>query len=305
MSKPSLPPDITSLFTKALNEHGYAYQNAVLKKAVEMSQHPKAQWSFEVAEYPVGEGKENTKIDFILCQRIRGTTEQIISNYLIAECKRANPAYGIWCFTNIPYITWRDDYRKDNITFEHIIFSDKSKPASGMRAYSNNLGKGNYHLGIEIKTSKRGDSEGHKGAAIENASTQVLKGVNGLVNDIFLKNENTKLSGFSYFIPAIFTTADLYVADGDISTADLISGEVSENWTSKMKKVNWLWYTYSQSPFLRHKLEEEEPKTDRLDLSRKLIRNYLRSIAIVNSNGIEDFLTSDFLQYNSQLNTSI
>ena len=89
---------------KALNTHGYSYQYAVLEEGRRLNAARKSPWIFEVAEFPVNASGRDTQVDFIL----RHCDKPI---YLIAECKRANPALADWCFAKAPYVghNWTHD----------------------------------------------------------------------------------------------------------------------------------------------------------------------------------------------------
>jgi hypothetical protein len=96
-------------FEKALNEHGYGFHYAVLKQTMDLydatPQH--SAFFFEAAEFPVESGGNNTKIDFVL-QRIAplphsGDAEFGSRMFLLAECKRVNPALSNRCFIRAPF----------------------------------------------------------------------------------------------------------------------------------------------------------------------------------------------------------
>ena len=98
--------------------------------------------------------------------------------YIVAECKRANPAYSDWVFSRASYIhpvqlahatfveqVSRTDYGVSGSQLIHLEHSEKI-----------------HHIGLEIKTSKKGDRYGSISDQIEHASTQACLGLNGLID---------------------------------------------------------------------------------------------------------------------------
>lgn len=273
-------------FTKVLNRNGYGFQYSVLKKAKELAASRASSFYFEVSEFPVVLQGTHTRIDFILRNRFEyyGLIDSIS---LICECKRVNPAYSDWFFVKSPFIHARQS-RDDNYL---ILESLTKKEGDGILHLASKTIQiaNNYHIGLEAKTNKPGDSKGETGEAIERAATQVLRGMNGFIQTM---NSNSDLWNFSqrvHFLPVIFTTANLFVSDADISLADLATGEINLS-KEEIKSVPWLYYQYPMSLGLKHSVQNtaKEPR----DLSSFLYRDYMRTIAIVSANGIEDFLTT-------------
>ena len=92
-------------FEASLNQHGYGFQYSVLQTAWTFEQSNNSSFVFEVAEFPVEVQNAGTRIDFILR---RSKPNIRISNserplFLVAECKRANPALADWCFVRAPF----------------------------------------------------------------------------------------------------------------------------------------------------------------------------------------------------------
>ena len=103
-------------FQKVLDQLGYGFQYAVLKAAQAATQID-SKWRFEVAEFPVQVQGVNTKIDFVLQHGGTSRHNPPQPCYLLAECKRANPALSNWCFVRAPYV-----YREpsdDNLLLEY------------------------------------------------------------------------------------------------------------------------------------------------------------------------------------------
>ncbi len=92
--------------------------------------------------------------------------------------------------------------------------------------------------------------------------------------------------GRTDLLPVIFTTANLWGSDVDLSKAELESGK-SDLTGSRFEKLPWLWYHYHLSPGLKH---SSSPDWRHTDLGELMESEYIRSIAIVSPSGIESFL---------------
>ena len=80
----------------------------------------------------------------------------------------------------------------------------------------------NIQEGLELrKPGIKGDSTGGRGDPIEKAVTQVLRGINGLANFYTGLDWATINDRRFLFVPVVFTTAELWVTEMDISQADL------------------------------------------------------------------------------------
>lgn len=274
------------IFEEALNRQGYPFQYAVIKRAQELKDEERSPWVFEAAEFPVEVQSYHTRIDFIL-SNWRGI-ENGSFRYLVAECKRANPALHDWLFTRAPYVR-RGGVPKD-IIFESIRRKGNSLTATLSRLDGS---ESIYHVPVEVKGSTKGDAISTGRGAIEEAATQVIRGVNGLIeslskNQCYLP-ENCPIG----FIPVIFTTAKIWATDIDIAS-DVTTGQVALGSNNVVEK-QWLWLQYHVSPGLKHGIDLQVP-TDSPNsshpLGELLEREYARTIAIVSSKGIDAFLSS-------------
>ncbi len=269
---------ISSVLRKTLNNHGHGFQYAVLRRTQQLAEAERSRWVFEGAEFPVATGTSITHIDFVLRTPSRRT-------YLVAECKRADPARATWCFVRTPY-TWRNPDDKE-VVFENLV-SDPNKPvlAEPLSAYTT---RGNYRLAVDVRTGVKGDGE-HRGRyPVDDAAAQVLRGVSGLVNHLFPGHDRAfSQPGVVRFLPVIFTTAEIWVTEADLGEADLATGELDSS-KVEAKPVDWVWFTHNRSPALSH---DHQPLPDS-DLSRALRREFARSIAVVGPSGIDAFLSVD------------
>jgi hypothetical protein len=142
--------EFEAVYRQELNRHGYAFQNSVIRTAVELFEQRKSPWVFRAAEFPVSVRGKVTHIDFIF----EHNTQPL---YLIGECKRVNPAFSTWCFARSSFTR-----RNPNNTKLIIQTTWRSETASktvltGIRLESSDQ---IYHLGLEIKSNKEGRGSG-------------------------------------------------------------------------------------------------------------------------------------------------
>jgi hypothetical protein len=264
---------------KVLNAHGYAFQHSVVRRAEELFLGNRSSWIFEATEFPVRVNEFDTKLDVLLRNRGR-------AQYLIGECKRANPGLSNWCFARAPYIKRGDQV---GIVFETLRrYADSTVAARGKAlAWEKEV----YQIAVELRSGDKGDSVGSAGrGAVEEAAGQVSKGVNGFAEFLARKWPNLidLIEGTDVpLIPVIFTTANLWVTAADLSSADLASGELPvEAVTAEKRK--WLWFSYHVSPGLKHQLPVFEAPHDLSDIFEA---DFIRTIAVVGPEGIDEFLT--------------
>jgi hypothetical protein len=270
----------------SINIHGHAFQYAVLKTAERLFEENISPWVFEVAEFPVLNKDIPLHIDFIL----RNKYEQ---SYLIAECKRCDPAISNWCFIKAPYVSRKTSSGRERLVRE-LVFKRKISNSVSTSLQWISRSSDIYRLSFELKSNTKGEGYSGRGQ-INDAITQVLRGLNGMiefaVNELSSGNSalfKESISGTKYvsYLPVIFTTAKLWVCDCDISEADIESGKANID-EAKLEERKWLFYQYAQSPALKHPYREELYG----DMSDILYADYTRTIPIVNSEGIKEFLS--------------
>jgi hypothetical protein len=275
----------TDSFAKVLNRHGYGFQFSVLRKADELAKQNKSAWRLEACEFPVEVQGAGTRIDFVLSRSSWAPRTARSPLYLIAECKRANPALSNWCFVRAPFKHSNALY---DTAFDHVIVESLIREDDGLRSFaretftSNNI----YHLSVEVRSSSKGDASGETGRAIEDAATQVSRSLNGFIQTIFRAPQIMEGCGSVDFLPVIFTTAQLYIADIDLSQADLQTGNIQLA-SEAIKSVPWIYYQYPLSPGLKHSIP---PSNQGQSIATVLQGEYLRSIPVVGPSGIEQFL---------------
>lgn len=283
------PEKIAKDLEITLNRHGFSYQFAVMDRADELRENRLSTWYLEGTEIPAGKGNDETHIDFVLYQRPKYSNEVTSNLFLIAECKRVDPARAIWAFARAPY-NWPFPSQTDSyIQFERLEKADTVRPH-----YRNTQIKYTdqpiYDLPFDLKTNAKGDASDTSGrSAINNAVAQVLRGTKGfleLVQDI---NKNDPTPCRFTFLPAIFTTARLFTTDSSIIGTDVERGQVDSNSISVNERP-WLWFNWNRSTSFTPDVSANSVR--RQDLNHWFLR-FTRTIAIVGPNGIDTFLRDD------------
>jgi len=276
-----LPPD--NEFRNVLNSHGHSFQYSIIRLAEKLYEKRKSGWIFEWAEFPVSARNKDARIDLILR---RGNS----LTYMVGECKRVNPALGRWCFARAPYTHRLPNEQMllvesiDVTLLDRLAAIDPRLPLRLLHSISSARALNIFHLGLELKTNEKGDSQGSRGrGAIEDALGQVLLGVNGMVEHIARHHEMLQPGYKVSLVPVIFTTATLWTSEVDLGAADLATGNLAPD-TLTVTPQSWLWLNYNQSPSLKHAFPMENT------VGRDVLETeYTRSIAIVNASGVEDF----------------
>jgi len=277
-----LPPD--TAFQSVLNSHGYSFQYSVIRLAERLYGPGRCPWLFEWAEFPVSVGSRDTRIDLVL----RKYNTHI---YLIGECKRVNPALGHWCFARAPYTHRSPAPKKLLVESIEVVSLDQVAPVDSQQPYrlintvSSSASDVIYHVGRELRSNEKGESQASTGrGAIEEATGQVLLGVNGMIQHIAAHHEVLRPGNKITLVPVIFTTANLWTSEVDLGAADLATGRHAPD-TAQLTSQSWIWLNYNQSPSLKHSFPIQN-----LNGRDVLETEYTRSIAVVNALGIEDFL---------------
>jgi hypothetical protein len=281
MEETEIDPRLLIEFAKALNQNGYSFQHAVIKLIHTMPPN-KSGWELVAPEYSAQVKGFDTRIDLV-CNRLVG---RIGSNtmVLLGECKRANPAFSNWLFAKTPLLDRLGS--RPQLQIEGYKLNKETQAGESI-LFSNPSSKDIYHIAVECKTDKNGDMGGQTKGVIEAAATQIMKGLNGLVELYHQKPGLLCNDATNLFLPVIFTTANLFTTDIDISSANIETGDIEAKYLKPVEK-NWLIYQYNLSPGIKHSIQANKPANT---LEEILTQEYVRSIPIVNSKGIPDFLT--------------
>ena len=263
-------------FEIALNRHGYAFQHSILSRVKALREQNLTDWFFEAAEFPVEVRGEGTRIDLLL-------SSSGYYYWLLAECKRVNPAFADWVFFRAPHMhAGRED---DRFVAEQIT-ADGSSGGIELRTVTTFRDRA-CHVAIQVKTKKDGDPAGGSGREIEDAAGQVLKGAGGTADFLGRSKQMFRGRPSVTLVPVIFTTADLYIAPLDPGDVDPVSGEVRPN-SLRPVAVPYLFYQYHVSPGIKHGLPER--KAPPAEPYGVLLLEFMRTITVVNAAGIDTFL---------------
>jgi hypothetical protein len=261
-------------FSSAINRHGFPFQNAVLRRAKELFKEGHSTWAFEAAEFPVEVAGAGTRIDFVL------SSENV---WLLAECKRADPSLCDWVFLRAPLVrrNHHERFVVDRVNIrEHLGFS--TGPISLLSLHSRPFA----HRGFEVKTSDKGEGAAGR-SAIEEATSQLFRGVNGMINCLQSKPAMVGDGNDCLLLPVLFTTAKLYVSDLDMSQTDLLSGKLNAE-LLKPQEVPYVYYQYHLSPGIKHPFPTS-PSAERL--ASILATEFIRTAVVVSASGIDAFLS--------------
>jgi hypothetical protein len=266
---------INKILEKTLNRHGYSFQYSVIAHADVLFKRMLSPWRAPIPEFPVEIQGYGTRIDTILQHRDRPF-------FLIIETKRANPSLSNWCFLKTPY---PGTSRANGFVVEKIY-----RDGPGRYTTLDELGASSdvCHLGIEVKSSQKGDETSQGRGAIESAATQVLRGLNGMIE--FLSSNPKIVDRYEAmsFLPVIVTTANLFFSSANISDGELSSGKIDLS-NQVLVERNWLIYNYNQSPGLKHSVASSKGP---VEFDKVLYDKFVRSIPIVSPSGLSDFLSS-------------
>lgn len=273
---PLSPDEIGKRLRDTLNRHGYPFQQAVATSITQNSSTFLSSWTPLALEFPVRAQNHDTRIDLVL-------TNASKTIYLVCECKRTNPALNLWCFARSSHISERFQYpRIDKLSRDN---------PSTIRPSIQHLTRGEphpFHIALEVPNNDPGDANGKGRGQIEDAATQVLRGLNGLMNSFYERGMPRLGCDALFFLPVIITTAQLWCTESTLDDADLSNGDIKPA-RLKVKKQDWLWYDYPQSPGLKHSVPEVWTAAD---LDELLYDRFARTIAIVTPDGLDDFLSS-------------
>lgn len=261
-----MPDPRLDSFAKLLGQHGYGLQYAVLRELERASREEQLRWVFEVAEFPVSVRGRDTRVDFVL----RHVDKPL---YVVVECKRANPALSDWCFLRAPY-TYRDQ-RREGVFVDRMTWEDNRRLRFVEVAellYTSDA----YHIGLELKTNAAGDDVGRGRGELDHAATQVMLGVNGLIESF--ARSKVRANSQRYLIPIVVTTANLWGSDTDLAAADLETSVISRERISLLPKT-WIAYQYPTSESIKHETARRFPLSP--DLVATFAGEYLRTVQFV------------------------
>jgi len=145
----------TQSFAKVLNRHGYGFQFSILRKADELIKQRKCVWELEACEFPVEVQGAGTRIDFVRSRPPRRRNTTFL--YLVAECKRANPALSRWCFVKAPY---KHSSSEDDPQWDRVILECLLREQDGLKSFARSIFSSPkiYHQAVEVRSNAKGDA---------------------------------------------------------------------------------------------------------------------------------------------------
>lgn len=90
----------------------------------------------------------------------------------------------------------------------------------------------------------------------------------------------------AHFLPVVFTTAQIWTSDVDLSAAELLTGNLDLS-DMKFDKKDFIFYQYHLSPGIKH---SHSPSDRPGTIGDFMDSEYVRTIAFVSASGIRDFL---------------
>jgi hypothetical protein len=270
---------VREAFANVLNRHGYGFQFRIVKELHDLNFEKQSAFLFQTVEFPVEVQGSGTRIDFILKKR----GEIPAPFYILAECKRANPALSDWCFVKAPYTNRKFWGQTEPVYIERIAIDGSRSAAFAIpRFYSETV----HHIGLEVRSAAKGDKDGESGQAIETAASQILRGLNGYVQTIFKNPQILGSHRTANLLPVIFTTARVWSSDVDLSKANLDTGKVDLKEVG-LKRVPFVFYQYHLSPGIKHGYS---PQARPAEISDLIATEYIRTVPIVSWDGIGEFM---------------
>lgn len=145
-----------------------------------------------------------------------------------------------------------------------------------------------YQVCREIRTGNKGEGV-DAGGDLDKAISQAFRGVSGLIQELVRGVVGMHLppNDAVALYPVVFTTAELWVTETPLSSADITTGDLE---SLNVAPINWLWYQENLSRDLRPKdvfLATTRPETG---LARTVRNRSTRAAAIVNVLSIPSFL---------------
>jgi len=279
-----MKPDLSELLFNSLNEQGFLFQEACahcLKKT-------DTGWEVKAFEYPVSLQGDDTRVDIVLFDRISPHPEL----WALIECKRADPEYVYWLFGSpgLPF----GDALCSALGFECPHF--RSDQPFHVRLLVSPLHFGIITYGVEnwVEVKKRSGKRASTPQSIENAFTQVLKGVGGFAQEHLDQRRKAQKNFRAFFIPIIVTTATLYVAHYKPEDVDLETGTIDREKVGlgpqgqPPEEVEWVLVDYGAGESVAPRsIPENYVGVDPAELQKYKTR----SIFVVNSKSIPSFFS--------------
>lgn len=261
---------------KTLDSHGHSFHYAVLEHLKALREQGRSQWVFLVSEFPSTTEHQSSRVDFVL----QCSGKELL---LVGECKRPNASLANWCFVKAPYRVRGESSRQ--YVVEQLEKRDNQIRVRATPAeYVTNI----YDLGFELRGQPDEEPNCSQRGAIEDAVTQVLTGMNGVVRFHAERGSALIERQVIRYLPVVFTTARLFTSDVPLSAASIENGLLPSSASTAVTRAPWVLLQYPQSPDISHGIPY--PEVRQPDLAHALQLDYWRTVAFVSPDGIESFL---------------
>jgi len=269
--------DVATGLRKILNSHGHAFQEAVARFCY--LHQLTSPWEFLQSECPVELNGKPMHIDFILQNRTTGAL-------IVAECKRADPAIARWCFAMRMFNRAGEPPGPTHPIISMVVWV---KSSGRLEEYPALFSPGHpYHLLFETRTGKPGEGTTSVSNRGDSAIIQAFRGVGGLMERYRDTGQRElKIDWPVAIYPVVFTTAELYVTDADLSAADLATGDLTE---VRVAPVPWVWHQENLSRELRPQRVFVASASEEKTLEHSVQLRHTRAASVVNVKSIPSFL---------------
>ena len=276
--------DVLTGLQEAIHHGGHGFKYSLLKLNEGLARQERSAWRFIASQFPVESRDRVIHVDLIL-QRWRPRI------YMLAHCKVADPSYQNWCFASAPRITAHYD---DKLFLDCTHVDENEQVQHYVRnSYTD---RKFVHIASEVQSDSSGaGAERRRSHVFRQAVAQVNYRVSG-INKILASNMNffPREEEFSRrgrprsicLLPVIFTTADIWVTEADLSSAAIESGRIDLA-SSGLTKSSWV--LYQEYTVREEKLStpaDEQPR----GLEELMEKQYVRTIPVVSPSGVAEFL---------------
>ncbi len=270
--------DPTSGARKVIERHGWGFQFAVGRHLSELRASKRIPWLLRFAELPVFQNGKPTHVDLI-------ASAPGDSGYLIAECKRADPSRENWLFARSGFTHRKEAYPR--LLIER--FSHDLPNRAVTRVSIETTEPYPFQIAVPLKTGAKGDGRVSDRNPILAAVTQVLRATSGFIQ--YLEQRPALAAGERpiFLLPVVFTTARLLVTETHMTSASVETGRFENDLA--VQEVDWLWFNHNRTQDVGHDLEF---KASAEGLELAAMEEVTRSVAIVASKGIEEFVSEPY-----------
>lgn len=174
------------------------------------------------SEYPACIEGQNSRIDNVL------RSNHHPDRFAIVECKRTDPDFSCWLFST-PKLDLRFSPEVSALCQERFSTTSEclSLPTNRVKLLEVDLPTYTADSWAEVihKTERRVSNPQN----IENAFTQVLRGVAGFAQDQHSQRSKTYIPFTTYFLPVVVTTAILYIGYYDPNDVSITDGRINKD----------------------------------------------------------------------------